>query len=336
MIEIPSKKKVRERHFFSVQDIKLHWQSEGEYLAAKLAMRKSKKTIVSSFEIFRMHQKNIPVEVMEIEEDVIAFAWGKKNKGSTFAIVHGNNAQRNEVTFYKLSATKMKKLKTLESRQCNCLFWSPSGQNVILAGLGPLNGIMEFVDADTMTTITTQDHFMCTDIEWDSSGRYLLSATTQPLVSKEGWRHSMENGYKLWSAQGKMLSSLVYPKLYQVLWRPRPKCMLSAGEIKDLRDTMRNKYWKIFDEMDEKLRQGNLSGRERERQALKEAWKKYRESKGREYKELTEDRKTLRGCVSDDEDDYVEVETIEETEIPRLSHCSRSRKPIALRSSRTE
>lgn len=63
LMEIPSRKMIRERHFYNVCDIKLSWQSQGDYLCVKISRRKTKKTIVHSFEIFRMRQKNIPVEV---------------------------------------------------------------------------------------------------------------------------------------------------------------------------------------------------------------------------------------------------------------------------------
>jgi translation initiation factor 3 subunit B len=43
---------------------------------------------VHNFEIFRLRQKNVPVEVLEIEDNIVAFAW--EPVGSRFAIIHGN------------------------------------------------------------------------------------------------------------------------------------------------------------------------------------------------------------------------------------------------------
>lgn len=68
---------------------------------------------------------------------------------------------------------------TLEKRQCNSLFWCPTGQFIVLAGLRSMNGVIEFVDSSDMTVMSLpQEHFMCTDIEWDPTGRYVVSAVS--------------------------------------------------------------------------------------------------------------------------------------------------------------
>jgi len=42
-----------------------------------------------------------------------------------------------------------------------------------------MNGILEFVDTSDMTVMTTpQEHFMCTDVEWDPTGRYVATAVS--------------------------------------------------------------------------------------------------------------------------------------------------------------
>ena len=56
-----------------------------------------------------------------------------------------------------------------------------------------MNGQLEFFDADEMATMEAAEHFMCTDVEWDPSGRYLATAVT--VV------HQMENGFNIWSFQ---------------------------------------------------------------------------------------------------------------------------------------
>lgn len=68
---------------------------------------------------------------------------------------------------------------TLEKRICNSLFWCPTGQFIILAGLRNMNGTLEFVDTSDMTIMTPSvEHFQCTDIEWDPTGRYVTSAVS--------------------------------------------------------------------------------------------------------------------------------------------------------------
>ena len=80
LMSIPSKEVVRTLNLFSVTDAKLHWQSEGAYLCVKVDRHsKSKKSLATSLEIFRIKEKGVPVEVVEgIKDTVINFAWEPK------------------------------------------------------------------------------------------------------------------------------------------------------------------------------------------------------------------------------------------------------------------
>ena len=37
-----------------------------------------------------------------------------------------------------------------------------------------MNGVLEFVDTADFTSMGGGEHFMCTDVEWDPTGRFLL------------------------------------------------------------------------------------------------------------------------------------------------------------------
>lgn len=86
---------------------------------------------------------------------------------------------------------------TLPGKACNCIFWSPMGHNIVLAGLKNLNGQLEFFNVDELETLSTAEHFMATDVEWDPTGRYVATSVSAS--------HQMENGYNLWSFNGKLL-----------------------------------------------------------------------------------------------------------------------------------
>ena len=45
--------------------------------------------------------------------------------------------------------------------------------------------------------MNTAEHFMCTDIEWDPTGRYVATSVTHI--------HQMENGFNIWSFHGNLL-----------------------------------------------------------------------------------------------------------------------------------
>ena len=49
---------------------------------------KSKKTQYNNFELFRMRENLIPVEMLEVKDRVQAMAW--EPEGDRFAVVHGD------------------------------------------------------------------------------------------------------------------------------------------------------------------------------------------------------------------------------------------------------
>merc|ERR1712205_297391 len=87
----------------------------------------------------------------------------------------------------------------LEKKSCNALFWSPAGSITLLANLKGTAGQLEWVDVNVQQTIGEAEHFMCSDIEWDPTGRFVATSVSH-------WRHQMENGYILWSSHGRELS----------------------------------------------------------------------------------------------------------------------------------
>ena len=94
LLSIPSKKEIVSKSLYNVSDFRMHWQENGDYLCVKVDKVKAKKTTHTTFEIFRMRSKNIPVEVLEVKDTILAFAW--EPIGHRFAIIHSStpNNQR--------------------------------------------------------------------------------------------------------------------------------------------------------------------------------------------------------------------------------------------------
>ena len=68
----------------------MHWQSNGDFLCVKIDRHtKTKKSTFANLEIFRVREKDIPVEVIEVKDTVIAFAW--EPKGERFTIITTND-----------------------------------------------------------------------------------------------------------------------------------------------------------------------------------------------------------------------------------------------------
>jgi len=314
LLEIPSQNRLREMHIYSVDTIDMCWQDSGDHLCIKIDRKKTKKQPKAThFEIVRMRSKLYPVEVLEIQSQVICFAW--EPNGSRFAVIHGDG-QRPDVSFWTLKRRKLTLIKTLKEKPANALYWK--GNTIILAGLGPFNGLLTFVETTTFQVLAEVEHFMCNAVEWDDSGRYVITSVVADIGSSE-WRFSMEGGYKMWNSQGQNVAHVRYAngeKIYRIAWRPRPKTLLSKKQIAEIRKKLKEKYWKKFEQEDNEIKQRSLGKEERFRLQMKNEWKQYREDRRREYDMEAPLRKDLRhGLKSDDEENWETAEEAFEEEI---------------------
>mmetsp|Transcript_2751 Transcript_2751/g.4396 ORF Transcript_2751/g.4396 Transcript_2751/m.4396 type:complete len:713 (+) Transcript_2751:120-2258(+) len=279
LILLPSKKELRSKNLFSVSDVRMFWQTSGDYFAVKVDRHtKTKKSIYSGFELFRVKEPDCPMEVLELpdkNEKIIAFAW--EPKGHRFAVIHGDGA-RPDVSFYTMidkdsAINKVKLIGTIKNKTANHLFWSPAGKVIVLAGLKTMNGQFEFFNVDEMETMASAEHFMATDVEWDPTGRYVTTAVTSV--------HQMENGFHVWTFNGKLLYKNGKEKFYQFLWRPRASSLLSAeGEAEIVQNL--KKYSKRFEELDESIRNQQDTHLAAEKQGVTDEWNRYLASKREE------------------------------------------------------
>lgn len=69
---------------------------------------KTKKSTFINFELFRVKEKDIPTELLEIKDPVHAFAW--EPKGDRFALIHGENQNRPDISFYSMAGKQITKL----------------------------------------------------------------------------------------------------------------------------------------------------------------------------------------------------------------------------------
>ncbi|XP_058742411.1 eukaryotic translation initiation factor 3 subunit B-like [Vicia villosa] len=307
LVSIPSKEELKQKKLLSVGDCKMYWQSNGDYLAVNVdRYTKTKKSTYTGFELFRIKERDIPIEVLELEnknDKVIAFAW--EPKGHRFAVIHGDNPKP-DISIYSMrtaqNTDRVSKLTTLKGKQANALFWSPAGRFIVFAGLRGFSGPLEFYNVDELEIMaSTSDHLMATDVEWDPSGRYVATAVSSV--------DEMENGFNIWSFTGKHLYRILKDHLFQFLWRPRPPSFLTPEKEEEIAKNLK-KYSKKYEAEDQDISLLLIEQERERRSVLKEDWDKW----GNEWKVLHEEEKLERMILRDgeasDEEEDIEVEEV--------------------------
>ncbi|KAL3476780.1 eukaryotic translation initiation factor 3 subunit B [Aspergillus californicus] len=269
LMSIPSREVVRTRNLFNVSDVKLHWQSQGTYVCVKVDRHsKSKKSMATNLEIFRVREKGVPVEVVDsLKDTVINFAW-EPNGGRFVLITTGEAtagsgaAPKTAVSFFApekkgVHAGNFKLVRTAEKKNSNAIYWSPKGRFVVVAAVHSQSSFeLDFWDMDfegekqegekdlaaNLQLMRTAEHYGVTDIDWDPTGRYVVSSASV-------WTHSMENGFNVHTFSGETLAENPTDKFKQFIWRPRPPTLLSKEEQKQVRKNLRE-YSKEFEEED--------------------------------------------------------------------------------------
>ncbi len=315
LLELPSRREIRQKALYSVAEIMLHWHQQGRFLCCKVdRLTKSKKGQFTNFELFRVKAKDIPVEVVEYKEKDIVnfFAW--EPHGNRFAVIHGHRdiPGRMDVSFYSMEGIsgELKLLSTLEKKTCNQLYWSPKGRFILLAAVGTQNGALEFYDANDIVPksdvepIGTNEHFLCNEVQWDPSGRFVSTVVSY-------WRNRNDNGYVIWTMYGKELVRENVDMLYQFVWRPRPASLLTTKQEKDVKKSLRARRER-YEREDKELRDTVSSGRAAHRRKLREEYLKFRARAEERLAKEMDKRRAARGntAVEDDEMETI-VETIE-------------------------
>lgn len=310
LVDMPSRKELRRKNLFNVSDCKLHWHAGGHYLCVKVTRHsKSKKTLYTNFELFRLREELVPVEMMELKDPVVAFAW--EPKGTRLALAFGESSQRLNVSFYDMCGGVRKNeltlVYTLTDKPCNHLYWSPQGNYVVLAGLGEMNGTLEFWNTDERQSLAVQEHFKCTSVEWDPSGRIVSSSMCQ-AIENAYYKFTMDNGYNLWSFQGKNLLEVKKDAFYQFLWRPRPKSLLTDDEYHEVVKNLK-KYEKKFHDADRKKEKDRQAVEKSKKLALRMAFVELMETRRAAYAASRPQLIALRDGYDTDDDALYDIKT---------------------------
>ncbi len=180
----------------------MFWQNQGDFLCVRVERYKKinivkeddKDTtrysgIYYNFEFFRIREKQIPVDSVEVKETCYSFAW--EPNGQRFAIISGESTTRTTGSFYRIingsgtTAGKIEMIKDFKNRTCLQVTWSPLGQYCVLATTASKQQAAschaEFYDVQNtdVTFLNKIEHEHMTDMEWDPTGRFFVTYISQ-------------------------------------------------------------------------------------------------------------------------------------------------------------
>jgi len=326
LMEIPSKNEIRSKNLVNVVECKMYWQNLGDFLCVRVERYKKSNVVKEddkdttrysglyyNFEFFRIREKEIPVDSIEIKESCYAFAW--EPNGQRFAIIYGESTNRTTAAFYRIvnavgsTAGKLELIKELKNRTCLQISWSPAGQYCVLATSASKQQAsgcsVEFVDVqqNDVVSLNKIEHEHMTDYEWDPTGRYFCTYVSY-------WNYRLENTYMMWNFQGKSIQKMPFDRLYKFSWRPRPLSLLTAEQIKEVRKNLKQ-YSEKYNAAD-RLYQSRVSKEQLEkRRKLFEDFSAFRRISAKRLAEQKAERLSLRhgqetDSLSKDKEDDIE------------------------------
>ncbi|GAA6005478.1 translation initiation factor eIF3 core subunit b [Rhodotorula paludigena] len=310
LMNLPSRTIIRSKNLFNVHDCKIHWQSNGDYLCVKVDRHtKTGKTKYTNLELFRLREKDCPVQVVELKDAVVAFAW--EPQGSRFGLITtadpnysnpapGTGMPKTALTFYAYDQRKgdflpLKTFADANQRTSNNLFWSPKGRHVVAATLGSTSKFdVDFFDLDLDRPEGNQQDQLSQQQQQQqqqSTGDAIrLVVSREPFgttdiewdpsgryVATYGstWMGSLEAGFAIWDFKGENIQEAKVDKFKQLLWRPRPPTLLSREQQRAVRKNLRE-YSRQFEEQDELDAANENSELVERRQRLLDEWNAWR------------------------------------------------------------
>merc|ERR1711871_360679 len=320
IVRIPDRVNVCSRQMFDVQDGKMVWQNDGDYLCVYMTKVQNKKKAYVLM-LFRLNLTDVPVEQVELNEAVQFVAW--EPSGDRFCVLHGE--QRSvTISVYSMAGitdttsakaavkgnigkTPKKELTLLYSlggKQCNEVLWSPAGGVAAFVQNTSDSCVFELYDVDNNSSLGIKKHDRGNRLVWDPSGRILASCTISSLRTRT--RPNPDDGYNLYTFQGNLISSVKKEKLYQFSWRPRPKDLLSPEEKKKIIKNLK-KYEKVFIQEDQSRALELNSALMNERREIAQRFLTFSRQRRREYSEYKRLRVLLRDGYDSDDESLFEV-----------------------------
>lgn len=345
LMTLPNKRIVKTVNLVQVSNISIHWHDQADFVCFQVDRHsKSKKTFFTNLEICKLNESEIPVEKIEMKDRVLALAFEPKgDRFVTISKMDNGGIDENPMypkNFIKFFAPekkdkdkdldvlpdtlKWKLVKTVDQQYSNCISWSPAGRFVavcaIVNGKDIKKASLDFYDFDytgektlnevkdvkaSLQAVAHIDNQFFTDLEWDTSGRFLAAWSSYA-------KHKLENGYTVYNCCGEAVRKEIVDQFTNFVWRPRPESLLSNADKKKARKNL--KQWSVkFEEQDAMESDSALRDLILKRRAELSQWVAYREQ-SKERLESEDHYTIFDNFVQDksDESQYVTVEEVKE------------------------
>jgi len=123
----------------------------------------------------------------------------------------------------------------------------------------------------------------------------------------------LENGYNIYSFQGKLLKHVLKDKFYQLLWRPRPPSLLPEEKIQYIKQNI-GKYANVIEAKNKAIKEAEKEEMRKLREEKRKEFELYLKQKDEEYAKQKNERRQILREDSEDEDVTFVEEWVEELE----------------------
>ncbi|KAK1442729.1 eukaryotic translation initiation factor 3 subunit B [Babesia gibsoni] len=272
LIEIPTRRELSARNVYNVVASAMHWHPRGDCLCLRTTIckktgKKGRKQF-SQLEIFRLRERNVPVDTIKIEDALVRKLHWEEGGSKRFALpVRNEETGAGSIRFYRVleegAARDTVLVTTLDTQpQFNHMQWSPCGNYFVVACLGS-EGTLLFCtlnDNDKVEVLFKDEHFMMNSMKWSSCGRYLATCVNVPMptyngpASSDTFRYSAEAGFCIWTFQGRRLYLTRKENFYSFEFRPTPMSLIDKNDIENIKKNMKE-YSRRYDLLDAKARE---------------------------------------------------------------------------------
>ncbi|KAG8462427.1 hypothetical protein KFE25_012247 [Diacronema lutheri] len=203
---------VRQKAFYKAQSVELKWAPSGVGLLvlAHTDEDKSNRSYYGETSLFYVPASKEGTEgnVPRVKEGPVHdVAWSPM--ADVFCCVHGFMPAVSII--YNAALQPVFRLGTEAPR--NTVRWSPHGHLLALGGFGNVGGGLDFWDVEQRLLLNSVDAHMTVGCEWAADSEHLLTSTLFP-------RLRVENGYKLWAADGRLLDERRIDELSEATLAP--------------------------------------------------------------------------------------------------------------------